>query len=235
MEEHRHEEPVHDVAGGGRDLDGDLADALHEALRGDDGAWRRSRGKGELDQLHRADRVEEVESQELFGALDGVREGVEGKRRGVRREDRAAGDLRFDAGEKRALRVELLDGRFDHEIAFGEGGEVRAHLDASEDLVAHGLGHLPALHAAVEDRADPGAGLFGITAGGLHRDDRHTPSRDGRRDPAAHDSASNDSDLVDHLTSPTARPEDALQVYRTMGELTIWRAASRNKPPGSCN
>ena len=80
----------------------------------------------QLDQVHVARRVEEVDAAEARAQRGGQRRGelVDRQARGVGRDDRVRREVRRDLGVEVVLPVHALGDRLDHEVAFGEPGEV---------------------------------------------------------------------------------------------------------------
>ena len=77
-------------------------------------------GLDDLDERHQRRRVEEVHADDALRAGRRGRDLGHRERRGVRREDRVGSADPVELGEERALRLELLDDRLDHEVAVGE-------------------------------------------------------------------------------------------------------------------
>ena len=69
------------------------------------------------------------------GPLAGRGHRRHGERGGVRGEDAVLLDALFEAREERALRLQVLDDRFDHDVARREGVERVDRLDPPDDAV----------------------------------------------------------------------------------------------------
>jgi hypothetical protein len=140
----------------------------------------------DLDERHQRGRVEEVHPDDPLG---GRRRGGDlrhGQGGGVRREDgvRAADPLQL--GEERALRVELLDDRLDHEVAVGKRREVGRGLEPRDRGIPLVLRALSLLHLAREEVADPRRGGLAELVRDLAADDGEARLDCDLRDPRAH-------------------------------------------------
>ena len=85
--------------------------------------------------FHHRHRVEEVVARDAAGALAYGSHGSDGERRGVAREDALVAHDRFQLGKERALGDEVLDDRFDHQVAGRERRQARHPFDAPRDRV----------------------------------------------------------------------------------------------------
>jgi hypothetical protein len=97
------QEPVHDEPGRVGDLDRRLAEGLAQRERALAGGGGGDAVEGELDELHLADRVEDVEGREALGAAGRRGEVGDAQRRGGRRDDRVRPRLTGEVGEEPAL------------------------------------------------------------------------------------------------------------------------------------
>jgi hypothetical protein len=114
-----------------------------------------------LDDLHHRHRVEEVVARDALRPLAGCGHGSHGERRGVRGEHGVGADDALEPREERALRGEILDDRFDHQLARRERLEVIDDLDAAQRGVDGPALELAALRELAEGLADRIPGLAG--------------------------------------------------------------------------
>ena len=95
---------------------GRLAPRERRGIRGLDDIGRGREPADDFDQRHRRRRIEEVHADDPLGALHSRGERRDRDRRSVRREDALGdGDI-LDARKELALRGEVLDDRFDHQL-----------------------------------------------------------------------------------------------------------------------
>ena len=116
------------------DVLAELGDALHRLGRG-------VRTRHQLEQLHVANRVEEVHHEEalLEGGVAAFHHRRDTQARGVRGHDGVGGDDLLELGEQALLRLELLDDGLDHEVTFAGLLEVVFHVARRDELRERGM------------------------------------------------------------------------------------------------
>ncbi len=141
----------------------------------------------DLHQPHLVDRREEVQPDEVGGALHALGEQADRQGGGVGAEQRVGGDDPLDLLEHLVLELRVLEDRLDHRVAAGQVGRVGGGGDPGEHLVAlrpgaPAPGHrlrqqtlgvgLPALGGldgdVLEQHLDPGLGADVGDAGAHH-------------------------------------------------------------------
>ena len=194
---------VHDEPGGVRAADRDLAPRGHEDGGASGDGWIRSRRHDDFHEGHDGRRVEEMEAEEAPRAGGRFRDGGDGQRARVRREDRGRGGRVVEGPENGPLRLEILERRLDDDLRI-RGGEVVERRRVREPL---------------EPALDPGLGRVGVEveARGAPRQpgaDAGPPALDGGRvdiveahmvaglecelgDPRAHRPGADDTDDTD--------------------------------------
>ena len=161
---------------------------------------RRVRRRNDLEQVQIPRRIEEVHAEEA--RPEGRRASLEEHRhrnaRRVRRDDRVLGEQRLEPRVERALRLDLLDDRLDHEVAVGELARDRRRCCRSRStdardasMNAAGFDFSRALRVRrARSRCDRRRG-----AGTSSSDDRNSGRRRERRDAAAHRSRAYDPEF----------------------------------------
>ena len=140
--------------------------------------------------------IEEVHADDTLGMLGRLGDLPDGDRRRVRREDCLRRDDALELGEGLALRLELLDDRFDHQIALGEIRELGRERQPAERGVALLGGHLPLLDRTAEVMLDRPAGTLAQLLAHLAADGLEAGLGRDLRDPRSHRPETDHSDLA---------------------------------------
>jgi hypothetical protein len=189
----------------------------------------------ELDERHQGRRVEEVHADDTLGS--GRRSGDLGHRErgGVGREDRIRPADPVELREDRALGLELLHDRLDHQVAAGEHFKLCGDGEPCDCSVALSLFELPLLDLAGEEMADPACCRLGELGSHL-ASDRVVASLDRElRDPGTHRAEADHADRADlhHRRDPSAdtpRPALLQPTPRARAAATNGAAGARRDP-----
>ena len=145
-----------------------------------------------------------MNSANLFGPPGAHRQLDDGQRRRIRREHRMRSADAVELGEQLLLRLEVLDDRFDDEIAFCEPVEVGDRDDARQRRLACFCGELALLHLLGERALEPGQRRIGRRLGAAPECDVIARLGGHFGDARSHDSGSDDPDpLLHHHSSLT--------------------------------
>ncbi len=99
-----------------------------------------------------------------------------------------------ELAEERGLDLDVLDDRFDDEIASGKVGDAGRRLDTGDRRIALGLRQLPFFDEFVERFGDRGDAAAQRLLGDLHQHDVETGGGAGLRDAVAHQAGAADAD-----------------------------------------
>ena len=191
------------------------------------------RRRDQLDQLHVARRVEEVDAAEARLQRLGQRLRQRGDRqaRGVRRQDRVRRDVRRDLLVERVLPVQALGDRLDHQVALGQQRQIVLVVGGAD---ARGLGgeterrRLELLQ--VLDRLQRDGALRAGLAGGrgqVEQHDRHAHIDQMGGDLRAHHAGAEHGDLADI--------ESTHECFLVSGEMSSrGPGVSRRGPRSAC-
>ena len=146
-----------------------------------------------LDQLHQRHGIEEVQAAEAIRTLRRRGELGDAQRRGVGDDDRVGPHDGFDRLVDRALLVEVLDDRFDDDVAVLEVGDARRAGQVAERRGLRLLGHLAFADSVRQEFPD--AAETRLQGAVIHfADDRLVAcARGDLRDSRSHQAASDDA------------------------------------------
>ncbi len=155
--------------------------------------------RDQLDQVHVARRVEEVDAAEArpHRRRQRFRQRVDREPRGVRREDRVRREMRRDLRVEVALPVHPLGDRLDHEVAAGERCEIAVvvrRVDVGGAIRGRQRRGLE-LREPGERLVDDAVGVA-FLRGEIEQDDGDAGVREVRGDLRAHDAGAEDRDLA---------------------------------------
>jgi hypothetical protein len=156
----------------------------------------------DLDERHQRRRVEEVHPDRALRAFEHGCDLGDRERRRVRREHRAVAHDRFEGAKELVLDGEILERRFDHDVAIGEIRELGRQAEARHRCVARTLLERPLLDLARQEMRDAIASAFAARGLDLAAD-RVEPRLDRElRNPGAHRPEPDDADLHRRSTTP---------------------------------
>ena len=178
------------------------AEGCAEVVRGLEDVLGRPLGANDLDERHQRRRIEEVHPDHALGPLEHRRDLGHRKRRCVRSEDRVVPNDSFQRPEELVLHREVLERRFDHEIAPGEVGELRRQAEPRDRSVTRVLLELALLDLTRQEVRNPVASRLAATCLDF-TSDRVKARLDGKlRDAGAHGPEADDADLHTRSTTP---------------------------------
>lgn len=146
----RHKNAIRNEAGEVLGLGSDLAHLSSEIESGIKSLLARGETGDDLDELHNWNRVHEVHTDDLLGAIGRSSNLRDGDRRGVRSEDRLLGSDLVELGEDLLLKLDVLTCRLNDEISDIESIKRGTHSHAGESSVHIILTNLALLHILLQ-------------------------------------------------------------------------------------
>ena len=184
--DHRADDPRGVEAAAVVDDDRGLPDLLDDVVRLREGLVGGLLAADDLDQRHLVDRREEVQADEVLGAVHALGEPGDRKRRGVGAQEGVRIDVGQDLGEHLVLEGRVLEDGLDDEVATREVDSVGSRGDPAEQLDLLLLGRLAPGDGLVEQLCAVGLALLGVLGGHVLENDVHAGPRARVGDAGAH-------------------------------------------------
>ena len=195
----REQDPVHEEARRILDKNWQLPDLPGEGERALADFLRGLRPGHHFDQLHPADRIEEMKADDARGRAGADGQFINRQRGGVRGEDRAVGGIHRQVPENFLFDLELFRGGLDHDLHVAQRHWLRRSDNARPAFLCLGLVHQAALHRVGVSLVDVREAAIDRRRIDVAQDNRNAARAKPLRDPRAHDAGADHGRVHDFL------------------------------------